>query len=382
MYIEGAEPFLLMGGRRGVLLVHGFTGNPAEMRLLGEQLNSLGFTVLAVRLAGHGTVVQDMGRTTKDDWLTSVRDGYQLLKGLVDDIAIVGHSMGALLTLLISLEVKTDRLVLLAPPIFIAPEQGLSQLPPRKSSVGQYAPKSRRQLPNVPPAANDTYSLMPLTAIHELLEVIEEVQQSIRKVTVPLLLIHGKSDHTADSSSSQYIYDNVASAAKEIIFLDDAGHLLPLDVGTREIVFERIERFLTKSGDGEVANSYCFGCSHTNPIGIKLDFTVHEGHFVATKTLPREYQSYDGIVHGGIVITMLDEAMGGLLYARGEHAVTARLEVRFRKETPILVPLRIEGWIEERRRSLVDTKAIVKIADTGEITAEASARLAVLIHQE
>ena len=46
MHLQGAEPFLLPGGRHGVLLIHGFTGLPAELRLLGEHLNAQGFTVL------------------------------------------------------------------------------------------------------------------------------------------------------------------------------------------------------------------------------------------------------------------------------------------------------------------------------------------------
>ena len=95
MYLQGAEPFLLPGGRHGVLLIHGFTGLPAELRLLGEYLNARGFTVLAIRLAGHGTTVEDLSRMEHEDWMDSVRDGYAILSGACDRISVVGHSMGA-----------------------------------------------------------------------------------------------------------------------------------------------------------------------------------------------------------------------------------------------------------------------------------------------
>ena len=99
MIIEGAEPFLLRGNKIGVLLIHGFTGSPAELLPLGIFLNHEGFTVLAVRLAGHGTSERDLLRTNCGDWFNSVLDGYAMLKNFCDKIFVIGHSMGALLSL-------------------------------------------------------------------------------------------------------------------------------------------------------------------------------------------------------------------------------------------------------------------------------------------
>ena len=100
MIMEGAEPFFLPGGSMGVLLVHGFTGLPAELSMMGEYLQQRGCTVLGVRLAGHGTTVEDMSRMTAEDWLDSVRDGYALLRGSCERVVVAGHSMGGLLALL------------------------------------------------------------------------------------------------------------------------------------------------------------------------------------------------------------------------------------------------------------------------------------------
>ena len=79
MILAGAEPFFMPGGKRGVLLVHGFTGLPAELLLMGRDLNARGYSVLGVRLAGHATRAEDLACTTGEDWLDSVRDGYALL---------------------------------------------------------------------------------------------------------------------------------------------------------------------------------------------------------------------------------------------------------------------------------------------------------------
>ena len=59
------------------------------------------------------------------------------------------------------------------------------------------------------------------------------------------------------------------------------------------------------------SDEYCFACGRNNPIGLHLDFKFDGDKYIAKKTVPREYQGYKDIVHGGIVTTMLDEAMGG-----------------------------------------------------------------------
>ena len=127
----------------------------------------------------------------------------------------------------------------------------------------------------------------------------------------------------------------------------------------------------------DLGNDYCFACGVNNPYGLKLNFRMEEGCFVTETVLAREYQGYTGVAHGGIVSTMLDEAMGGYLVALGEKALTGRLSVRYRHPTPIGVKLRIEGRIEARRGNLVKMKAAVCLPD-GTVTAEGTADMAVV----
>ena len=247
MILPGAEPFFLPGGPKGVLLVHGFTGLPAELLLMGEFLQKRGFTVLGVRLAGHGTTVENMSHTSDEDWMDSVRDGYALLSGCTVSVSVIGHSMGGLLALRLAMEEHISSVVTLALPIFISPRQGLSKLPPREVSAGLYAPKRRRRLQNVPDAANQTYRKMPLVAIHDLLDMIERVKEHLKDVKVPALIFHSFLDHTADPASAEYLYKNIGSRDKEICWMQKSGHLLPLDV-ERDEIFERTAEFLEKKG--------------------------------------------------------------------------------------------------------------------------------------
>ncbi len=243
MILPGAEPFLLPGGKQGVLLIHGFTGLPAELLMLGESLQQRGFTVLGIRLAGHGTTVEDMSRMTWEDWMDSVRDGYALLADICDEVSAVGHSMGGLFALLLASEEQVARVVTLAAPIFIPEERGLKYLPVREACVGQYVVKARRRLKNVPPAANKTYRKMPLVSVHELVDVIDATKDCIPKVKSPVLVMHSDDDHTADPRSADYIYEHVSSPVRRLKWFHKSGHLLPLSE-EREEVFRATGDFL------------------------------------------------------------------------------------------------------------------------------------------
>lgn len=241
--IEGGEPFFIRGGSTGVLLIHGFTGLPAGMLLLGEVLNRAGFSVLCPRLAGHGTSEQDLMHTTKDDWFNSVLDGFFILRGVCEKIFVVGHSMGGLLTLKLATEHELAKIVTLAAPIFIDEGLGLKNLPPKELCGNAFTFTPRKKLNDVPPAVNNVYDKTPLVSVHELMDLIDDVKKILPQITAPILIMHGEEDHTAQPRSARFIMDNVGSSVKKIITVPNSGHLLPF-AEQREFVFEETLNFL------------------------------------------------------------------------------------------------------------------------------------------
>jgi uncharacterized protein (TIGR00369 family) len=107
----------------------------------------------------------------------------------------------------------------------------------------------------------------------------------------------------------------------------------------------------------------CFACGQKNPIGLKLKFDW-DGQEVKAKFTPGEYhQGWAGLVHGGIMSCLLDEAMSYAALYSGVNSLTARMQTRFKRPLPIDEPLTVTGSVTKKTRRLVETKAELKLAD-------------------
>lgn len=117
----------------------------------------------------------------------------------------------------------------------------------------------------------------------------------------------------------------------------------------------------------------CFGCGDRNPIGLHLRFTAMEEGVAATFVPLPEHQGFAGVVHGGIISTLLDEAMAWATATAGFWAVTGDLRVRFRHELHVGEPVRIAARLTGSRDKLLTTTAEIVLDEDGEIVATATA---------
>ena len=121
-------------------------------------------------------------------------------------------------------------------------------------------------------------------------------------------------------------------------------------------------------------DSWCFVCGPANPVGLKLEFAEEGGEYVTYFTPEKQHQGYMGIVHGGIVSTVLDEVMARLVHVRGLNAVTAELTVRLKRPAPLGKRLRFAGRIDSEEGRIIRCSA--KATDEqGRLLAEATARM-------
>ncbi len=124
----------------------------------------------------------------------------------------------------------------------------------------------------------------------------------------------------------------------------------------------------------EPANSprrWCFGCGDRNPEGLRIDFEI-EGRRVTGRFRPREtHQGWPGVAHGGVAAAVLDEAMGWAMYAAGAWAMTARMEVKYRRPLPLGEELLVSAEVTRDRGRRLEAEAAVRTA-SGEVLAQAN----------
>ena len=266
--------FFLQGSRdAGVLLVHGYTGAPAEMRMLGNYLQEKGgYTVLGVCLAGHCVTVEALEQTTWPDWYEAVEEGVKELHRHCCHIYIAGQSMGGLLAIKAAAEFSAkipfeplsmqgngetaiekatndysvEKLILLATPVFLQDWRV-----PFVKLLRYFIPRLRtgQHSYSVPEEYMQGYTEMPTKPVPSLLELIELCKEEyLGKIRIPTLIVQGNADHTVKPQSATYIYQQlkrVPDKQKEIFWLPEARHVVTLD-DARETVYEKCLEFFEK----------------------------------------------------------------------------------------------------------------------------------------
>jgi acyl-coenzyme A thioesterase PaaI-like protein len=111
-------------------------------------------------------------------------------------------------------------------------------------------------------------------------------------------------------------------------------------------------------------HSACFVCGEDNAKGLNIPFRRREdGAVTAIWTPGRSWEGFRGIVHGGIVSTVLDEAMSKAVAAAGSEALTAELRIRFRLPVESGATFTIRGWIVRESKWLIETEAVLTASD-------------------
>jgi uncharacterized protein (TIGR00369 family) len=115
----------------------------------------------------------------------------------------------------------------------------------------------------------------------------------------------------------------------------------------------------------ELVPHNCFACGTLNEHGMGLRIHVEPGRSWTELELEPRFEGWEGIAHGGILCTVLDEVMAWALVAEDNWGVTARMAVEFKKPVAVGTTLRADGWVTRARRRLVETEARIVDSSTG-----------------
>ncbi|PWU69234.1 alpha/beta hydrolase [Gracilibacillus dipsosauri] len=224
MKIKQPEPFMFRGDERAVLLLHGFTGHSADVRMLGRFLNSKGYTCYAPIYRGHGKSPEDLIEATAEQWWEDVKNAYLYLKGEgYEKIAVAGLSLGGVLALRLACTHPLEAVVTMCSPMFFDNEEQLT------IGFKQFA-KDYKQLEGKDEATIQEEMGELLERSKELFkqiaESIERVKENVDMLYTPTLVIQAEKDEMINPDSANYIYENVEADQKEIKWYANAGHAI------------------------------------------------------------------------------------------------------------------------------------------------------------
>ncbi len=256
--------FFFEGSRdKGVLLIHGLTGAPVEMRFVGKALNRLGFTVYAPRLAGHCQDVAALEATTHEDWLDSLRAPLYALKKEVRHVTTAGICVGGTLGLMLAHQERglVEKSVIYSPTLHydgwnqsLWHRFGAHLIDPLKwlkryhhlhfAERPPYGIKDERMRRFLVEGANlkGILPVFPIIALYHNFRLNRDLKAALPRITVPTLLIHAREDDVAHPRNAEKI-KRLHGGACDLVYLEDSYHMIHVD-RERDRVAELTAEFL------------------------------------------------------------------------------------------------------------------------------------------
>lgn len=239
MKVKLPEPFTFEGGERAVLLLHGFTGNSADVRMLGRFLETKGYTCHAPQYKGHGVPPEELVQTGPEDWWQDVMEAYQFLKDKGhEQIAAVGLSLGGVFSLKLGYTVPIKGIVPMCAPMYIKSEEVMYE------GVLAYAREWKRREGKTPEQIEqEMKAFAPMNTLKELQALIADVRDNVDMIYSPTFVVQARHDNMINTDSANIIYNAVEADNKKIKWYEESGHVITLDK-EREQLHEDVYTFL------------------------------------------------------------------------------------------------------------------------------------------
>jgi esterase/lipase len=238
----------------GVLLVHGLLASPAELRAYGEYLVKQGYTIMGIRLKGHGTSPYALRDQSWEDWYGCVQRGFNILKVHCSRIFVVGFSTGGALALKLAAEQYPEMLGVIAisvPLKFVNPAFMLVPLLHGTNKLVGWVSAYEGVKPfidNEPEHPNINYRNTPVRALYELRLLIEEINELLPQVSLPTLILYGDEDPIVSPKSAPIIMEKLGSKHKRIHAVKSHRHGILME--NIDDTWHVIDDFFNELSDG------------------------------------------------------------------------------------------------------------------------------------
>jgi carboxylesterase len=238
---EGAESVTLAGSQdRVAMLLHGFNDTPQSLAILGRALHERGWTVHIPLLPHHGRGADAfIENGNAAEWISHARSEWLAVQSRATTTLLVGQSMGGAIASILAVEMPPTALVLLAPYLSMgaAPRALARVWPVWQLFVPQLRSNPERAIRD--PAARARSlggTRFSPRLVSELLRVVRAARRSLAHLSVPTLVIHGRSDYRIPSASAQGAFDAIGSRDKTLLWQARGGHVIAADEGHEEVI--------------------------------------------------------------------------------------------------------------------------------------------------
>lgn len=241
------KPYFFKKGPVGVVLVHGFTSSPNDMRALGEYLAVNNFTVYGLRLAGHGVSHHALRKTNRYDWFYSLKMAVEEMRPQVKKIFLIGFSMGGNLSLLFSeLERGVDGLILINTPIFTKQKRWLFWLIPLIKRFKKFSTKEwvKNMDHYFEKRDSGSYFRIPLESAWQFYKLVQETKSILPSINLPVYIIQSTHDETIDPQSANYLFLKLHTADKRIEFIPTEKHNILANYSHYQDIYTKICHYL------------------------------------------------------------------------------------------------------------------------------------------
>ncbi len=246
--------------RKAVLLFHGLTGSPFEMKKYGNFLFKNGYDVFCYSFPGHGERIDEIETVTWKDWCEFAQGKYDLLRKDYDQFYISGLCLGASMAVYLA-ENNDDvtGVVALSTTLFLdgfCIPWTIHILPfalstiirfyftfPEDDCFGVKNERTRKSLALMTAKANIGMDNYPLNCVDGLLKLSKNVRSNLSKVTCPILCVHSRYDNLSSTKGAKIVINGVSSDIKKYVELDDSYHMVLYD-NEKEFVMNTVKEFL------------------------------------------------------------------------------------------------------------------------------------------
>ena len=241
MRIAQPKPFFFESGKRAVLLLHGFTGNSADVRMLGRFLEKKGYTSLAPHYKGHGVPPEELIHTGPEEWWEDVLAGYNQLKEAgFEEIAVAGLSLGGVFSLKVGYNMPVKGIITMCAPMTMRTTELMFEgVLKYARDYKKFEGKSDEEIEKeVEALQNQT-----MPSLADLRALIHDVRDHVDHVYAPLFVVQATKDEVIDTDSATIIYNEAESEDKRIEWYENSGHVITLGP-EKEQLHEDIFEFL------------------------------------------------------------------------------------------------------------------------------------------